>query len=1173
MRIDYLGNVGIGTTGPKSQLQIDDRVSLFDLSNNLELTNNLYYSGGWKYLTSDEGAILEMEPDGDIIFYTVAAGTADAAATVNSRMIIKEGGNVGIGTTGPSAPLHIVRTESGGVPGLIIENSNADAGGDVIQFYKNSASPANGDSLGYFIFKGRDSDGNAQEYGSLVFNADDVTHTSEDASWHLLNWVAGTETEVLTIKTGNVGIGDTSPEINLKIGSGTFPIVSLPGVGIANGASAYSFFSASDNTHQWIAGMDGVGGLTYGKEGMVSNHDLAIITNNSGRIYIQAGGNVGIGTTSPYSPLSIYGTATGAPSGTHQTKEMMNLQSSSTADMSIGSQSGSPYGFWIQVRHYTNDNSYYPLLLNPLGGNVGIGTTDPTATLDVHGNVTIGASAYNNGNLNFWGDSATAIISATRSDNTLRGNLYFDGWGDFYFDNNLGVGADPGTYKLYVNGNGYVNGTLSGISTLTATTLSGDLSCTDCVNATEIEDIYVFNTSDTMSGSLGVGTDLTVSGGDLSITNNNGGIDFNDASAYWLKTATNWGIYWDTTNNILAFHGAGTDRANIDLDDGNIQLDGDLTVSGASTNFRNAILAVDGSGSGIDADLWDSYQFADYLNQAVKTTSTPQFARLGLGAAADATYLLNLNGALVHGTSTGVGIGTTSPQATLQVIGNIYNKDVMTNTATNFTQRNGTGDCSGYSVTTTRSVCNNAYDSCAIVVGYYIYNNTRSAGAAIKSVASCGDFESGHTFSIATHTAITGNANLDSATSYAKPTQTIGDGTRYYWGAMYAVNYYGMVTTISQFDLAEVYETDDATLSPGELVSVDKNASLKVKRAEGAYDNNLLGVVSTAPGVLLGAPEDYTLSVKVTLAGRVPTKVSTENGAIEVGDYLTSSSTPGVAMKATKSGLVIGRALEPFGQIDPSPLAKGDRVEVFINLGWYGGEVKLSSDGGVDEKVSVGNSLVPADFLTNLVDGLTQLGVSIKDGIITAVKLVVEEVQTKILRANVISISVEEGKDNVVGSATIPPDSMEYQVKNSLVQANSKIFVSFTSNTAGRTWYVSEKTPGTGFTIRLSEVTTELLSFDYWILLVEGQPASSSDQSVQPPIEEPVASSSEPLQPSAEGEGQALVEPSTPAEVTASVSEPPAETPTESGIQAGPPNSESVGGELQPEPIASPSVQ
>lgn len=55
------------------------------------------------------------------------------------------------------------------------------------------------------------------------------------------------------------------------------------------------------------------------------------------------------------------------------------------------------------------------------------------------------------------------------------------------------------------------------------------------------------------------------------------------------------------------------------------------------------------------------------LPQSIATSSTPQFARLGLGAAADGTYLLNLNGALVHGTSTGVGIGTSSPQTTLTV--------------------------------------------------------------------------------------------------------------------------------------------------------------------------------------------------------------------------------------------------------------------------------------------------------------------------------------------------------------------------------------------------------------------------------------------------------------------------------------------------------------------------
>ncbi|MCH7759191.1 hypothetical protein IID20_02455, partial [Patescibacteria group bacterium] len=43
---------------------------------------------------------------------------------------------------------------------------------------------------------------------------------------------------------------------------------------------------------------------------------------------------------------------------------------------------------------------------------------------------------------------------------------------------------------------------------------------------------------------------------------------------------------------------------------------GDLTVSGASTNFRNAILAVDGSGSGINADLLDGYGASTTRNSA-----------------------------------------------------------------------------------------------------------------------------------------------------------------------------------------------------------------------------------------------------------------------------------------------------------------------------------------------------------------------------------------------------------------------------------------------------------------------------------------------------------------------------------------------------------------------------
>jgi hypothetical protein len=52
----------------------------------------------------------------------------------------------------------------------------------------------------------------------------------------------------------------------------------------------------------------------------------------------------------------------------------------------------------------------------------------------------------------------------------------------------------------------------------------------------------------------------------------------------------------------------------------------------------------------------------------------------------------------------------------------------------------------------------------------------------------------------------------------------------------------------------------------------------------------------------------------IALAGRVPCKVSTENGPIKAGDLLTTSSTPGHAMKANEPwrGGIIGTALEDF---------------------------------------------------------------------------------------------------------------------------------------------------------------------------------------------------------------------------------------------------------------------
>jgi cysteine-rich repeat protein len=260
-----------------------------------------------------------------------------------------------------------------------------------------------------------------------------------------------------------------------------------------------------------------------------------------------------------------------------------------------------------------------------------------------------------------------------------------------------------------------------------------------------------------------------------------------------------------------------------------------------------------------------------------------------------------------------------------------------------------------------------------------------------------------------------------------------------------------------------------------------------------SYDQNLLGVVSYSDIPALGTKLNNNY-LPISLAGRVPVKVSTENGNIEAGDYLTSSTKPGVAMKATKAGTVIGKALEPYENPDPTQVG---RILMFVNSTWYGGkdsELTLNPDGSIDDKVTVESN---GDFLSNLVSGLRQLGVDVVDGVIKATQLVVNEVKTKVLR-----ISIEKDKDATVGSATIPAQQIEFRVNNSLVEANSKIFITFTSDTGARTWHISEKVPEVGFTIRLSDVTPEELNFDYWILQVEGSSKPTSDEEpTTPPID------------------------------------------------------------------------
>ena len=114
-------------------------------------------------------------------------------------------------------------------------------------------------------------------------------------------------------------------------------------------------------------------------------------------------------------------------------------------------------------------------------------------------------------------------------------------------------------------------------------------------------------------------------------------------------------------------------------------------------------------------------------------------------------------------------------------------------------------------------------------------------------------------------------------------------------------------------DLAEVYPTNDSSIGMGDVVSLDPTLEAGVRKSSGAYDRNVLGIVSTKPALVIGGTGDAGVKgVPVALSGRVPVKVSAENGVINPGDLLTASSIPGVAMKATKAGQVLGQAMSGY---------------------------------------------------------------------------------------------------------------------------------------------------------------------------------------------------------------------------------------------------------------------
>jgi len=303
-------------------------------------------------------------------------------------------------------------------------------------------------------------------------------------------------------------------------------------------------------------------------------------------------------------------------------------------------------------------------------------------------------------------------------------------------------------------------------------------------------------------------------------------------------------------------------------------------------------------------------------------------------------------------------------------------------------------------------------------------------------------------------------------------------------GAIYVENSVG-AGNVSAFDIAEYYPATEA-VGKGDVLTIAASGDSRVSKSSKPYDPALIGVVSTDPAAVIDATnitfgktagdKFNPLKPYVALAGRAPVKVSTENGSIEPGDPLTSSSTPGVAMKATSSGPIIGKALESYGGSGIGT------IMVFVSTSWYVAPLTSPPAGGSD--LSNITNLNVENLTSNIVNtqvlliGNTKLSM-VKNG---ALKIEGDvEVNGNLVAARVTTDELVVS-DKTSGSDVVEAGQKSVTIGNDKVSERSKVLVTFADNYSPATRFWITKKAGESFTLQLDQPISANVGFDWLIV-------------------------------------------------------------------------------------------
>jgi hypothetical protein len=267
LTVESNGNVGIGTTAPAVALEVSDAsaaiIRLDDTGGVKGGATNAriqLYAGGVEAgsigFPSTASGLMQIENrDGPIYLETDSADGIYFRTNGSTGMTVTSQGKVGIGTTTPSTPLHVL---SSGSDQLRLQNTSSTTKGPYISLYHSTA------RIGYIGFP----------------NNDDLYLKNESSAGHI--YLSTNNTTRMFVKSnGNVGIGTTSPSSTLHV-AGALTIKSgsyLAGYLYGASTSAGAGFNVV-----------GSGGASIGFMGSPNNDDMHYqSTHSSGYFYLMVG--------------------------------------------------------------------------------------------------------------------------------------------------------------------------------------------------------------------------------------------------------------------------------------------------------------------------------------------------------------------------------------------------------------------------------------------------------------------------------------------------------------------------------------------------------------------------------------------------------------------------------------------------------------------------------------------------------------------------------------------------------------------------------------------------------------------------------------------------------------------------------------------------------------------